>query len=346
MTYDLVVVGNGIAAQTFLWSFGQNLLSDAKKRQNFSIAQVYSENLAPACTVRSTATVSLNGVEENVSELGNDLRDSFFRFETLFKTQSPAGVLPVKQTVICTNDKDRAKMVRRFKTLETIQSTKFQQTYDGVEINSYLLQPELLGEWFKKESGLTPKIYPWFVKNFKVTDDHHYELILENQKILKAKKVVFAGGAFTKIFAHFLSTDMLPFNEEKNTIKAGSFLQKTCDLGDESFLLTIDQHQVNYKAPEKKLMIGTSMTVGFFGTPDLKVLHEVFLKCKTIVSFNLGNFDDYEIVTGLRHKGPRRKYIAEKMHPDHEVYLINGFYKNGYTLSLLAAEKICLQLNL
>ncbi len=347
MTYDLIIIGNGIAAQTFLWNLGKKHLSDANKRQNFSIAQVYNEKLAPSCTLRSTATVSLNGIEENVSELGNDLRDSFHLFENLFKTEHPDGIIPVKQTLIYSNANDRAKMIRRFKDLDTITSSHFKSVHEGKILDSFLLQPEILALWFIKDSGLSPKLFPLFLKNFSVNSENKiYELTLENQQVLNAKRVVFANGAYAKIYAHFFTSDILPFDESKNTIKAGSFLERSIDLGSVSFLLTIDQSQVSYKAPEKKIVIGTSMTVGNIEAPDVAVLNEVFLKCQSFVNFDLGEFQDYQFVTGLRHKGPRRKYIAGKIHPDHEVFQINGFYKNGYTLSLLAAENICRDLNL
>ena len=86
--YDLAVIGNGIAAQSFLW----NLSQKESKSQNFSIAHIYSEKLAPACTLRSSATVSLNGIDEDVSALGNDMRESFFLFDELFKKYRTDGV--------------------------------------------------------------------------------------------------------------------------------------------------------------------------------------------------------------------------------------------------------------
>ncbi len=349
MTYDLIIIGNGIAAQTFLWHLGKNHLSDANKRQSFSIAQVYNDKLAPSCTLRSPAMVSLNGIEENVSELGNDLRQSFKLFELLYKTAQPDGILPVKQTIIYSNDNDRAKMIRRFKSLDLISSPHYRAEHEGKVLDSFLLQPKLLADWFHQDSGLSPKHIPFFVKKFSVSEtenDKTYELTLENQQVLKAKRVVFANGAYAKIYAHFFNSENLSFDESKNTVKAGSFLVKTLDLGQESFLLTIDQSQVNYKAPEKKLVIGTSMTVGSFEAADIKILKDVFDKCQRYVKFDLGNFQDYQLVTGLRHKRPRRKFIAGKIHPDHEVYQINGLYKNGYTLSLLAAETVCRELNL
>lgn len=43
MVYDLIVVGNGLAAQTFLFELFRHLKSDVKKSQNFSVAQIFSE---------------------------------------------------------------------------------------------------------------------------------------------------------------------------------------------------------------------------------------------------------------------------------------------------------------
>jgi hypothetical protein len=57
--YDLIVVGNGLAAQTFLFElFNQH--GEVVKSQNFSVAQVAAEGIAPACSLRTTATVSLS----------------------------------------------------------------------------------------------------------------------------------------------------------------------------------------------------------------------------------------------------------------------------------------------
>ena len=76
--YDLAVIGNGIAAHSFLWNLSN---TEVSRSQNFSIAHIYSEKLAPACTLRSSATVSLNGIEADVSTLGNDMREAFFMFD-------------------------------------------------------------------------------------------------------------------------------------------------------------------------------------------------------------------------------------------------------------------------
>ncbi|MBC7427004.1 MAG: hypothetical protein H7336_00240, partial [Bacteriovorax sp.] len=59
--YDLAVIGNGIAAQYFLWNLSGNYGNSGteSKSQNFSIAHIYSKEIAPPCSLRSSATVSL-----------------------------------------------------------------------------------------------------------------------------------------------------------------------------------------------------------------------------------------------------------------------------------------------
>lgn len=346
MVYDLVIVGNGIAAQTFLWSLGKKNRSDAKKSQTFSVAHIFSEKRAPACSLRSTASVSLNGIEEDVSPLGDDLRESFFLFENLYRQYSPPGIIPVKQTFICSNESDKAKLVRRFKSLISINNNKFNQVYSGFELNSYLINTAVYGEWLQATAEVKTTAFELFVKGMTIDESGHYQLTLEDNQTVQGKKVLLAMGAHSKIFSSFIQSETLPLQEDVNTIKAGSFLQRSIDLGDESFLLTIDNHQFNYRAEEKNLFIGSAMTIGAFEAPDVRTLKSIFEKCQSVLSFSIGNFNDYQMHTGLRHKGPRRKFIARRLHPDHQVWQVNGLYKNGYTLSLIAAQKLAEEIKL
>jgi hypothetical protein len=197
--FDLIVVGNGIAAQSFLW----NLSNNANKSQNFSVAHVYSHKIAPTCSMKSTATVSLNGIEDNVSPLGNDLRDSFFLFENFVKAYSPLGVEKVKRVVIATNENESKKLLRRYKSLSEIRSDKFHEVeWPGVVYDSYLVSPEIFSSWLEKETRLPKTDFPFFVKDV-IKNVDNYQLNLENNDQIFGKKILFATGAYSKIFSHF-----------------------------------------------------------------------------------------------------------------------------------------------
>lgn len=338
--YDLIVIGNGIAAQSFLWNLQQKFSKD-RNSQNISIAQVYSEKLAPACSLRSSATISLNGIEEDVSPLGNDMRKSFFLFDDLVKTHHPEGVEEVSRVVISTNDNDTKKLTRRYKTLSTISSDKLKTTYPGTEYPSYIISPLVFSQWLQKKTTLLKTTVPLFVKNMDKVEDY-YLLTLEDGSVLKGKKILFAIGAFSKIFEKFLSASGSESNESKNTIKAGSFFERQMDLGPKSFYLSIDGHQVLYRknAAESTLIIGSATTIGAYEAPDLVGLSILFKKLKDVLKIEIGEMTDFKITTGLRHKGPKRMLISQALDENQTLFRVNGLYKNGYTMGFLASLKM------
>ncbi|MBY0415998.1 MAG: hypothetical protein K2Q18_17635, partial [Bdellovibrionales bacterium] len=332
--YDLALIGNGIAAQSFLWNLSnKKKLFEDSKSQNFTLAHIYSEALLPSCSLKSTATVSLNGIDEDVSTLGNDMREAFFLFDNLVKSHGPKGVEEVERVVISTNENDTKKLLRRYKKLDEIKSEKIKGLYPGVSYKSFMITPEVFSNWLSEKSFVRKTDYQFFVKNLEKHDDL-YHLILEDGTIVIAKKIIFATGAFSKIFEKFYMTTESESIELKNQIKAGSYLERNIDLKTESFYISIDGHQILYRnnAFEKKLIVGNGMTVGAFEAPDLQTLSQVFLKFKEILSVDIGEISDFKIITGLRHKGPKRLMICEKIDREGTLFRINGLYKNGYTM--------------
>ncbi len=335
--YDLVVIGNGIAAQSFLW----NLSTGDSKSQNFSIAHVYSKEIAPPCSLRSSATVSLNGIEEDVSQLGNDMREAFFLFDNLYKNYKPDGVEEVTRTVVSTNENDTKKLTRRYKTLIDVKSDRIKKIYPGAEYSSYIITPEVFSSWLNKQITIKKTEYPFFVRDItKVDDDFHVKL--QNGEVVIAKKILFAIGAFGKLFEKFYSPPESESIESKNMIKAGSYLEREINLGDKSFYLSIDGNQVLYRKNnfERKLIIGSVTTVGAYEAPDVMALQALITKLKDLLTFDIGNYSDFKVVTGLRHKGPKRLAISEAIDSEKKLFRINGLYKNGYTLGLLAAKRM------
>ena len=337
--YDLAVIGNGIAAQTFLWNLSQmDCIS-----QNFSVAHIYSEKLAPACTLRSSATVSLNGIDEDVSPLGNDMREAFFMFDDLFKKHSPQGVEEVTRTVVSTNESDTKKLTRRYKTLKTVESKLIKNQFEGAQYSSYIITPKVFTQWLSDNTQIKKTNFELFLKDLNKYNDH-YQLILENGEVVRAKKILFAMGAYSLIFEKFLLPLEAESAEVKNSIKAGSYFEKNCDLGKDSFYLSIDGHQVLYRknAYESKLIIGSATTMGAYEVPDYQALSLIFNKVKPLLTFDIGEMTDFKVITGLRHKGPKRLLISECIDDGEQksLFRINGLYKNGYTMAFLASKRM------
>ncbi|MGZ3807564.1 MAG: hypothetical protein ACXVCE_05720, partial [Bacteriovorax sp.] len=196
MTYDLIVVGNGLAAQTFLFELFNQQRKDVKS-QNFSVAQIFSEEIAPSCSLRTTATVSLSGIEEGVSALGDHLRESFFLFLEFVKKHSPQGVEAVNQYITFSSDDEREKLLRRYKKLDVLNDPLFRSEKHGVTLSSYLIAPELFSGWFEdhlQNENLTR------IKNFVRSIDKNADGVIEcslmDGKVIKGSKIVVCSGAF------------------------------------------------------------------------------------------------------------------------------------------------------
>ena len=335
--FDLAVIGNGVAAQSFLW----NLNKGESKSQNFSIAHIYSNELAPACSLRTSATVSLNGIDEDVSPLGNDMREAFFLFDEIYKKYRPDGVEEVSRVVVSTNENDTKKLTRRYKTLKTIKNPRIHEEYQGTEYNSYVVTPDLFSDWLTKNITVKKTDFPFFAKNLEKNGENFVIKLLDGREVI-AKKILFATGAFAKIFEGFFAPEGSELIEGKNTIKAGSFLERDMDLGEKSFYISIDGHQALYRSNshEKKLIIGSVTTVGAYEAPDLVGLSKLLDKFRSLLTFNVGEFSDFKITTGLRHKGPKRMLIAGALDSENKLFRVNGLYKNGFTMSFLAAERL------
>ncbi|AUN98355.1 hypothetical protein C0V70_09610 [Bacteriovorax stolpii] len=335
--FDLAVIGNGVAAQSFLW----NLSLSERKSQNFSIAHIFSNEIAPACSLRTCATVSLNGIEEDVSPLGNDMREAFFLFDDLYKTYHPEGVEEVKRVVISTNENDTKKLLRRYKKLDTIKNPRIHDEHQGTEYNSYIISPEIFSSWLSSQITVAKTNFPFFAKDLEKRGEHFAVKLADGREVL-ARKVLFATGAFAKIFERFHAPPEAESIEDKNTIKAGSFLERDIDLGEKSFYISIDGNYVLYRrnALEKKLIIGSLTTIGAYEAPDVHGLSKLLLKMKGILTFDVGEMKDYKITTGLRHKGPRRLLIAGALDEEKKLFRVNGLYKNGFTMAFLAAKRL------
>jgi hypothetical protein len=343
--YDLIVVGNGIAAQTFLFELfnSQKFASaDVNNSQNYSVAQVFSDEISPPCSLKTTSTVALSGIEEDVSPLGNELRSSYFLFEEFVKKHSPIGVRPVVQSIVFTNSVDEAKLIRRYKKLTELNDPLLNGVRMGVQTHAFHITPEELRAWFvdflNGQSSL--KRISQFVRSIEKNEQGNVVCHLLNGENIVAKKIVLATGSYSKIFSHFFHIEELPEQMQETEILAGSYLERTVDFNLPSFLISVDGHKCVYRADEKKLVIGSVSENGAFITADLASLEKIISLFNENLSFNIGALSEFKVQTGLRHKGKKRRPIFRAIDAEKKVFMISGMYKNGFTFSHMAAKEI------
>jgi hypothetical protein len=340
--YDLIVVGNGIAAQTFLFEFYSKL--DVLKRQNISVAQIYCEEIAASCSLRSIATVSLSGIEEGISDLGNELRDSYFLFEDFQNNHRPKGVEKVKQIVTYTTEKEKSKALRRYKKLFPINNPILKEQMEGIELDAFVISPEILHQWFEEKLSKRDIVHKKkFLKNISENPEGILQCELLGGEILKAEKIVLCTGAFSKLFSSFYNeTDFL----STTYTVAGSYLERTFDFERHSFTVTIDGYKIIYRDDEKKIIMGSSSSSDGIVLGDLKEIQDILLLFNKKCSLYFGELTDFKLITGLRHKAAKRRPIASALNANKNIFMIGGLYKNGFTFSHLCAKKILNEINL
>jgi hypothetical protein len=336
--YDLIVVGNGLAAQTFLMElFGHIGLND-KKYQNFSVAQVFSEETAPACSLRTTASVSLSGIAPGVSELGDDLRKSFFLFEDFVAKERPESVEAIKQYISYSTLAEKEKLIRRYGELIPIHSPLFKTDMSGTTLDSYIVDPLIHAEWFNKKIASQKIVLKNnFLKAMSKNEDGTFSCELMSAEILTARKIILCTGAYARIFSQFYA---LTAQLQNTQVVAGSYLQKTINLGCPSFYVTIDGHNLIYRSATCQLIMGSASYKGAFLAPDFAELNKIYQVFSNALRPALGSFEDFKTITGLRHKAQKRKPLACALNDEKSVYVISGFYKNGFSVSHLCAKKI------
>lgn len=351
--YDVFVVGNGIAAKHFLFE-----LSNKFSQNKFSVGQIYNNSITPACSDHASVTISLNGIREDVSQLGDELRQGYFSFLDYVKKYKPAGVFPTERVVTCTNPLDHKKLFRRYTTLQDIPLIQIKKPYlinplEGTSYEAYMIDVDaylafmdglIKLENFDRMEGFVEEI------DFQ---NGLYELRLKDKTLIKTKKLVLAMGAYSKIYQHFYEIFNTLKKQEidveiNNQIKVGSYLYKEVKWNKEPLYLVIDGHKLMYykigegEKEKEYLRLATVTTLG----TEVACNHAEFLKIhklyKEKTNLDIGEYESFTYDYGLRHKGPRRTVIAKEI--DHEIlpnlFMINSLYKNGFTLSFVATKKL------
>jgi hypothetical protein len=339
--YDLLVVGNGLAAQTLLFDLIKSSEIEDMNCQNFSIAQIYAEDLAPACSTRSTSTISLNGIEDGVSELGDTLRKGFFAFESFYNEYSLPFIESVNQFITATDKVKLEALKRRYKNLIPIKNESLSRSFDGVKLSSYIVDPNQMSNWFNSEIERS-NIHR--VEDFLMKFDINSEGIIESHthkgEIIKSRKILLCTGAYHSIFSAFFPLSTLKVNHQ---VVAGSYLQKKVSLP-KGFILTIDGHNLLYRKSDQHLVLGSASQKGPIQTSDLSVLNNIFHQMKDLCMFDLGHFEDFKVINGLRHKASKRIPICGFLDESKKIGIINGLYKNGYSLPFYFSKLMARQI--
>ncbi len=318
----IAIIGGGIAARSLLFAM-------AKKNISEKILVFYSDSFAFPCSLHSTAIVAPRGVSTGLSPLGDQLHAGFVRFKSHIHDDQPAGVIVVPQFTGAETKTDAFK--KRYadgKIASEAGALHLTAPIYLARESAFLIRPREYLDWLLKEATKTLDVT--LINSF-VTKIGEGKISTVDGTEFSADKIIFATGSHNDLWQ-----DLFP---EKKTTKTaqGCYLEFSgVEMGD-SFSLTLEGDNLIYDSERKTLLMGSTTRESRLELPPETELHEIYQNLSRRIVGKLPDYSQAIIRTGLREKGPKREpYLLQ--HGDFSM--LGGYYKNGYSVSLVMAEKL------
>ncbi|PIK15774.1 FAD-dependent oxidoreductase [Halobacteriovorax sp. JY17] len=329
--FDIIILGNGICAQSILFEIGK---SEEFDLDTLKIAHVFNDEFCSPCSVNSTSVVSLSGTSKGISPLGDLIVDSFNYTLQLAKGELQSEFHLSKQYYIYEEGKDKDQFIKRYKTLEEV--SLFDKSFLGSVDECFVVDNEALLQKLE-QSNLKLKITKFNKTIIDISVDGTISL-LDGSKV-RGKKVVSALGAYSN---HFLKNFKHTHLDHSKLVPGDYLLFKDVDLGSESFVITKGHYNLVYRAFSKTTLIGGTTLKDEWCAIDYVELRPLYNYFKELISV-LPDFHEGEIRTGLRHKGKKRLPFLGEVAPS--IYSFHGVYKNGFTFSFYMANNFVRNFN-
>ena len=280
----------------------------------------------PAVDPRIQLIISTNGARRNVTKLGDLLLDSYDFFEK--KHAFDPGVVKCQQFHLCLpEDKFKNKFIRRFAfSGGSIEFDHFYDSMKGISDTCYIINGEafLNGLWAKHQHQI--EIHTGVVNDLAIKDTIKIKTI--SGEIFDTHDLFLANGPFAKFIptTFYHSTTL-----ERHKSISGGVWSAPCQLGEQSFVVTVDMSNLVYN--------GSTQTIQIVGKSDENAIDpDVFMGIKSNYQLfakivkNMPAYDKGTIYSSFRSKGRNRVpfYKSEKF-GNNRVTQLCGLYKNGYT---------------
>ncbi|EQC44260.1 FAD-dependent oxidoreductase [Bacteriovorax sp. Seq25_V] len=325
--YDLVVVGDGIAARCMLFALALDDSFDNSKK----ILHISSDSFYPTCTARTTSVVSFGAHQKGISILGDLLVDSLFAFEEFCTTYSPEGVEFSRQYYVKPeNESKLAQFNERYSHKTKIFNVEC--AFDRCAIiNSSSLNSWLEASYLKYFSNYTKVDDVVTAVNLK---DH----VINTRKrdLVPYSKLLLCTGPYTPFL---FKEKKLP---EGKAVSGSYFQWEDIDLGSDSFVLSQGHFNIIYRSGEKLVLFGGTSYEGIVFDHYLQELRENYESFVSVFrELPLPSIETASVITGIRHKGKKR---LPSFYTENDMIVLNGLYKNGFSFPFYFAKKIGLYL--
>lgn len=300
-----IIVGNGIAAHAFLWTYARKLkmghLDQARR-----LIWIKSP-LVPTCSLTSTSLVSRAGLQYGVSIFGDQLLQAYEIFEDL--CAHLPGVEKAKQAH------------RRHGDLEN-----FKKRYGDVPGHCYIVENTLFLQTL--EAQIKESLGHRLTIKYDTLLDHDDKMVyLHSKENIAFHQLFLMLGAGNKLYA----------KDPGGKSVVGQYAYALVDLGKESFVISRGPHNLIYRHRDQTLLVGSlDDKDDLLGWPLLAARSHGLKEILKTFDYDLPRNLNWTVVSGVRHKGIKRRPFWGEISKN--VYSVHGLYKNGYSLSFLGAK--------
>jgi len=316
---EAIFIGSGVCSLSLAHYY-------LKKFPKNRVKIIHSSGFFPAVDNQILLIVSSNGMKKGLSPLGDLLVDSF----NFFKKHHSGfnGVYECDQFHLrLPEDKYRSKFDRRFGQVHRqLDLDYLSNPLDGVEARSFIVDAGTFFDTLVKEFKSNIQFIPDLVTSFSLAKE--ISVLTNSGQTFKTNDLFLAGGAYSKFLpSSFINSSHL---QRHKTISGGVW-SANCDLGEKSFILTIDMANLVYHSERKMLQIGgrsSDLAIDCDCFTGIKSNYDLF---KQIVRF-VPDFADGSVITSFRSKGRNRlPFYQSRRFDNNRITHLSGVYKNGYT---------------
>ncbi len=314
----VLIIGDGVTAYYFLW-----VLSHSVKTVQLDVIWISSNRVFPRVDPNIWPLITLNGIQEGINALGDNLYSSFQKFEDV-QMQFPFAKKVNQYCIVDEQDqKSFGKFMRRHGKSYNLELNN--NVFKGTSLNSYFVKPfeffKSVESSIKKHSLISIKTINKLVVGLEETKSRYRVKFSCGEFMDTSNLFVFSG-----IGSKFLSTNFLHYSKtHRHQVSKGSVFQIKFKLSkDLPFVLTSDKDNIIY---DGRGIIQTNLS------PDSRnsFLYSSF---RTIYG-DLFDGRDFQKYFGLRDKGKKRlPLVSVENEPERFMASISGLYKNAWTIGL------------
>jgi hypothetical protein len=338
--FDYLIIGDGIAARSFLYLLDQRL-----ENQDANIGVISSDAFAPSCSKNSTSIVCLYGIRPNVSETGDLIcKTHNYSVSNIYSKNIFKGARKCRRFVADCTVKDISRRFENYEVNARIEDLDIEVPFLKT-LDSYLINNLVFHDSIYKNLRTKFQIFNKFIKYISSSDEGHIVHASSGEKYT-AKAVINFTSGYPTITG---GPDVIREHMGLSKHAYGDLIYfDNVNLGtkqNDDWILSLDEDNLIYRHDNSSLLFGSTTRNNNLFVPSIVELEQKYqtLCSKLKISDKVPDFKTGLIKTGVRHKGKKRRPFWGRIKPG--LYSGHSYYKNAYTFSFYGSNEIinCLE---